>query len=48
MDSGTFHTLHDFMVHSKGIVYILMGGILVGSLVFWRFLTAREKPIRKY
>ncbi|AGW12620.1 sulfate respiration complex protein HmcD [Megalodesulfovibrio gigas] len=48
MDTGTFHTLHDFIVHSKGNVYILMGVIAIGALIFWRFLTAREKPIRKY
>jgi drug/metabolite transporter superfamily protein YnfA len=46
--ANEFNTLHDFMVHSKGIVYVLMGGILIAAVLFWKFLTGREKPSRKY
>ncbi len=46
--ANEFHTLHDFMVHSKGVIYLLMGGILVGFVAFWRFLTGREEKMRKY
>lgn len=44
----TFYTLLDSMIYSKGWTYTLMGLGLVGMLGFWRFLTGREKPQRKY
>ena len=37
-----FHTLHDFIVHTKGVTYILMVCALVGIALFWRFLSARD------
>lgn len=43
-----FHTLHDFMTHTKGVTYILMGTFLVGLLCYFLFLTGREKPPRKF
>lgn len=43
-----FHTLHDFMIFSKGVTYLLMGGFLVGLLGWWLFLTGRDKPSKKY
>jgi hypothetical protein len=36
------YTLHDFMLHTKNIVYLLMAGALVGIVGFWRFLTDRD------
>ena len=37
-----FFTLQDFMTHSKGITYVIMGLILVLLPLFWIFLTNRE------
>ena len=36
-------TLHDFMTYTKGITYLIMGGILIFMPLFWIFLTGREK-----
>ncbi|ACV68165.1 sulfate respiration complex protein HmcD [Desulfohalobium retbaense] len=38
-----FHTLHQFMLSTKSVVYLLMGGTLVGLLGFWFFLTGRDE-----
>lgn len=38
-----FHTLHDFMLHTKGVTYILMVVALLAITAFWRFLTGRDK-----
>lgn len=38
-----FYTLQDFMTFTKGITYLLMGGILVFMPLFWYFLTGRDK-----
>ncbi|MBW2438345.1 MAG: hypothetical protein JRF29_13760 [Deltaproteobacteria bacterium] len=43
-----FHTLHDFLLHSKNITYILVGGILVGMLLFWLFLSGRDEKKRTF
>jgi plastocyanin domain-containing protein len=43
-----FYTLHDFLLHSKSITYILVGGILVGMLLFWLFLSGREEKKRTF
>ena len=32
------HTLQEFMMHTKGVVYILAAGYLIGFVAFWRFL----------
>jgi preprotein translocase subunit Sss1 len=37
-----FYTLQDFMVHTKAVVYVLMGLWLVGVVGFWRFLVGRD------
>lgn len=37
------YTLQDFMVYTKGITYLIMGGILIFMPLFWSFLTDREK-----
>lgn len=43
-----FHTLHDFLLHSKSITYILVGGILIGLMLFWFFLTGRDEKKRTF
>jgi hypothetical protein len=45
--SDGIHTLQQFMFHTKGIIYILAIGFLIGFTAFWKFLTKndeREKP----
>ena len=39
----TFYTLHDFLVHTKGAAYILMGAMLLGFLGFWLYLGGRDE-----
>ena len=41
--SESIHTLQEFMIQSKGIIYLLSLGYLVGFVAFWRFISAREK-----
>ncbi len=36
------HTLQQFVFHTKGVIYILIVGYLIGFPLFWRFLHARE------
>ncbi len=36
--SETIHTLQEFMLQTKGVVYILALGFFVGIVAFWRFL----------
>lgn len=43
-----FYSLHDFMVCTKGMVYILMGLGVLGLLGYWIFLTGRDENIRKF
>jgi hypothetical protein len=40
---GIFYTLHDFMVHTKNISYILMAVALIGLAGFWSFLVGRDE-----
>jgi len=47
MDS-LFYTMHDFLLHSKSITYMLMGVILVGMLLFWLFLSGRDEKKRTF
>lgn len=39
---GTIHTLQEFMMRTKGIVYVLAIGFLIGFTAFWHFLFGRE------
>lgn len=39
----SIHTLHDFMLRTEGITYILIVVALVGFVFFWRFLTDRDE-----
>jgi hypothetical protein len=40
---GMFLTLHEFMVYTKGITYILMVLALLGITGFWLFLTEGDE-----
>lgn len=37
-----FHTYHQFMLHAKSVVYVLMGLIVVGFVGFWTFMVGRD------
>ncbi len=43
-----FNTLQDLMLHNKSITYVLMGVVLICFIGFWRFLTDKEEPKRRY
>ena len=43
-----FYSLHDFMVCTKSVTYILMGLGVLGLLGYWIFLTGRDENIRKF
>jgi hypothetical protein len=38
----TINTLHEHMLHTESITYILIVGALVGIVLFYRFLTDRD------
>jgi len=38
----TIHTLHDFMLRTEGLTYILIVAALCGFIFFWRFLSERD------
>lgn len=42
------YTLQDFMTHSKSITYLVMGATLIVFLLFWSFLTGRDKKKNTY
>jgi len=37
-----FHTLHDFMLHTESVTYILIVLALIGIAGFWCFLTGND------
>lgn len=39
---GDIFTLHQFMLYTKGVTYILILAILLGFVGFWSFLTGRD------
>jgi len=43
-----FYTLHDFMVHTKDITYLIMGGLLIALPLFWVFLTGKDEKGKTY
>ena len=43
-----FYSLHDFMLATKTVTYLFMGGGLVVLLGFFLFLTGNDKPMRRY
>ena len=38
-----FYTLQDFMTHTKGVTYIVMGIVLILLPLFWLFLTDKDE-----
>ena len=38
-----FHTLQEFMTHTKGVVYLLIVATLIGLGGFWAWLSGRDK-----
>ena len=40
---GIFHTLQEFMTHTKGVTYIFIIVILLAMLGFWNFLVERDE-----
>ncbi len=43
-----YHTLHDFMLHTEGVTYVLIVLALMGIAGFWRFLTGNDERTYKY
>ena len=41
--SEGIHTLQEFMMQTKGIIYVLAAAYLIGFTAFWCFLHARDK-----
>ena len=41
--SESIHTLQEFMFQTKGILYLLAVGYLVGFVYFWKFLHGRKE-----
>jgi hypothetical protein len=39
---NVFYTLHDFMLRTESITYILIVAALLGFIFFWRFLSERD------
>jgi len=39
----SIHTLHEFLLQTKGILYLLAIGYFVGFLCFWKFLHGRNR-----
>jgi hypothetical protein len=39
---NTINTLHDFMLRTEGLTYILIVAALCGFIFFWRFLSERD------
>ncbi len=37
------HTLQDFMLHTKNIIYILIVMVLVAMPAFWKFLNGGDE-----
>jgi hypothetical protein len=40
---SSINTLHEFMLHTESITYILIVIFLIGITAFWRFLTSRDE-----
>lgn len=41
--SEGFHTLNEFMLHTKGVLYLLAVGSLIAFVFFWRFVQEGDK-----
>jgi hypothetical protein len=40
--SEGFQTLNEFLLHTKGVLYLLGIGSLVAFVLFWRFMHDRD------
>ena len=40
-----FYSLQEYFTHTKTLTYLLMGGILVGAVLWWQFLMGEKKQI---
>ena len=38
----TINTLHEYLLHTKNIIYVLIVLILVAMPAFWKFLTGED------
>ncbi len=38
-----FHTLQEYLHHTKGVSYLVAGAVLVAFIGFWLFLVGRER-----
>lgn len=43
VEMETIHTLQEFMLHTKNIIYILIIIALVAMPAFWKFLNGDDK-----
>ena len=39
----TIHTMQEFMLHTKNIIYILIIAALIAMPAFWKFLSGDNK-----
>jgi len=39
---GTIYTLHEYMLHTENITYLLIVAALLGVTFFWLFLSQRD------
>ena len=44
---GTFHTLQEFLLHTKSVTYVIIVLILLGMVGFWLFLSERDEDLYK-
>ncbi len=40
---NAIHTLHDFMLRTESITYVIVVAALCAFIFFWRFLTERDE-----
>jgi len=45
MDGGGFYSMHDFMLCTKSLTYILMGLGLFGFCGYWLFLSGKDEDV---
>jgi hypothetical protein len=38
-----FYTLHDFLLSSKSVTYVVMGLVLIGLTLFWAFFLGKDE-----
>jgi hypothetical protein len=40
---NAIHTLHDFMLRTESVTYVIVVAALCAFIFFWRFLTERDE-----